>query len=97
MPSDTPIVYDPSGVVDAQPQVPAKRVAGLGGLRLAVLDNAKWNAGALLRATVRHLGEDAGFVQINHYRKESFAKVAAPRLIADIAAANDIVLTAIGD
>jgi hypothetical protein len=34
---------------------------------------------------------------VNHYRKESFSKEADPALIETIAAANDIVLTAIGD
>ena len=34
---------------------------------------------------------------MNYYRKESFSKDAEPALIATIATANDIVLTAIGD
>jgi hypothetical protein len=37
------------------------------------------------------------FAEINYYRKESFSKVAAPELLAEIAARNDIVVTAIGD
>jgi len=34
---------------------------------------------------------------VNYYVKESFSKDAAPELIEEIAAHNDIVLTAIGD
>ena len=34
---------------------------------------------------------------VSYYRKESFSRVAAPALIAEIAADNDLVLTAIGD
>ena len=37
------------------------------------------------------------FAAVNYYRKESFSKAADPALIAQIAAENDIVLTAIGD
>ena len=91
------IVFDPRGRVDAPRTLPAPRVAALDGLRLGVLDNTKWNAGRLLRKTAARLGERFGFAAVNYYRKESFAKVAEPALIAAIAADNDIVLTAIGD
>jgi hypothetical protein len=91
------IAFDPRGRVETRRLAPAPRVAGLAGLRLGVLDNTKWNAGRLLRKTAARLGEEFGFAAVNHYRKESFAKVAEPALIAAIAADNDIVLTAIGD
>lgn len=90
-------VYDPRGVVAAEPVPVAKRVAALQGLRLAVLDNTKWNAGKLLRASMRQLADQHGFAATNYYRKESFSKPAAPEIIAAIRADNDIVLTAIGD
>ncbi len=90
-------VFDPRGRVDVQRIRPAPRVAGLAGLRLGILDNAKWNAGRLLRKTAARLGDRYGFAAINYYQKESFAKAADPALIAAIAADNDIVLTAIGD
>jgi hypothetical protein len=50
-----------------------------------------------LRKTASLLGERHGFAAVNYYRKESFSKAADPVLIAEIAAGNDIVLTAIGD
>ncbi|MDP6709591.1 MAG: hypothetical protein QF893_24900 [Alphaproteobacteria bacterium] len=90
-------VYDPRGVVEAEPRPLAERVAGLDGLRLAVLDNTKWNAGSLLRRTTKRLAEEADLAAVNYYRKESFSKVAAPELIAEIVADNDIAITAIGD
>ena len=37
------IVYDPRGVVEAEPKPLAPRVESLEGLRLGVLDNSKWN------------------------------------------------------
>jgi hypothetical protein len=90
-------VFDPRGRVEAHRLAPAPRVAGLAGLRLGILDNTKWNAGRLLRKTASRLGDSFGFAAVNYYRKESFAKVADPALIAAIAAENDVVLTAIGD
>jgi hypothetical protein len=91
------IVFDPCGRVDAERVAPAPRVAALDGLRLGILDNAKWNAGRLLRKTAAQLGERFDFAAVNYYRKESFSRAADPALIAAIAADNDIVLTAIGD
>ncbi len=91
------LVFDPRGRVDAQQVAPAPRVPSLGGLRLGVLDNTKWNAGKLLRQSVAVLDERCGFAAVNYYRKESFSKPAEPALVAWIAAENDIVLTAIGD
>jgi hypothetical protein len=90
-------VYDPRGVVTATPQPIAPRAERLDGLRLAVLDNSKWNANKLLRKVTEKLAAAHQFGAVNYYRKESFAKVAAPELIDDIVAGNDIVLTAIGD
>ena len=90
-------VYDPRGVVMATPQPLAPRAERLDGLRLAVLDNTKWNAGKLLRKVTAKLTAAHQFGAVTYYRKESFSKVAAPELIDDIVAGNDIVLTAIGD
>ena len=91
------IVFDPRGVVEAEKLAQAPRAGDLNGLRLAVLDNTKWNANRLLRKTVARLGEQVSFAAVNYYRKESFSKDADPALIEAIAANNDIVLTAIGD
>ena len=90
-------VFDPRGRVDAERILPAPRAAALDGLRLGILDNTKWNAGRLLRRTASLLGERHDFAAVNYYRKESFSKAAEPALLAQIAAENDIVLTAIGD
>jgi hypothetical protein len=91
------IAFDPRGVVETEPLALARRVGGLDGLRLGVLDNTKWNANRLLRKTVTKLQEEFSFAAVNYYRKESFSKDADPALIEAIAANNDIVLTAIGD
>jgi hypothetical protein len=90
-------VYDPRGVVETQPLAIAPRVKRLEGLRLGLLDNTKWNANKLLRGARDRLAAKHGFSAVNYYRKESFSLAAAPQLIAEIAAENDIVVTAIGD
>ena len=91
------IVFDPRGVVEIAPIALSERVVALDGLRLGVLDNTKWNANRLLRKTVARLQQEVSFAAVNYYRKESFSKEADPALIAEIAADNDIILTAIGD
>src|SRR5215212_3103610 len=95
--SEFAIVFDPRGRVETELVSPAPRVAALDGKRLGILDNTKWNAGRLLRKTAALLGERHQFAAVNYYRKESFSKAADPALVAEIAAGNDIVLTAIGD
>jgi len=90
-------VYDPKGLVDVLGKQLAPRVESLDGLRLAVLDNTKWNAAKLLDSVVALLSEKIRFSQINRYKKETFTKPAAPELIRDIAANNDIALIAIAD
>lgn len=90
-------VYDPRGVVDAAPKALAPRVAALDGLRLGVLDNTKWNANKLLRQVRDELQGAHKFKAVNYYRKESFSRFADPKLVGQIRAENDIVVTAIGD
>ena len=91
------LVFDPRGVVDRAVTPLAPRKQKLEGLRLGVLDNAKWNANKLLRGASAALSEDVKFAAVNYYVKQSFSKDAAPDLIEEIARDNDIVLTAIGD
>lgn len=92
------IVYDPTGVIDVAAQPLAPRLESLGGIRLGVLDNSKWNAGALLRRTVALLDETEGpFTETRFYKKHSFSSNADPDLIGHIAAEVDAVVTAIGD
>ena len=90
-------VYDPRGTVEASPLATAPRVKTLAGLRLGLLDNTKWNANKLLRGLRERLAAKHAFGAVNYYRKESFSLAATPELLAEIAAHNDIVITAIGD
>jgi hypothetical protein len=90
-------VFDPRGVVETTAAPLAPRVRKLEGMRLGILDNTKWNGNKLLRGVRDRLTAEIGFGAVNYYRKESFSKVAAPDIIADIVANNDVVMTAIGD
>ena len=90
-------VYDPRGVVGAEKKATAARIRSLEGLRLGILDNTKWNANKLLRQLRDDLLAKHGLVAVNYYRKESFSKFADPRLLREIADANDGAVTAIGD
>lgn len=95
--SNSLLVFDPRGVVESANIPIAARVSKLDGLRLAILDNSKWNANKILRTSTAELEKTIKFAEVNYYVKHSFSKDAAPELIAEIAANNDIVLTAIGD
>jgi hypothetical protein len=96
MPDSIP-VYDPRGIVHSESKTIAARVPKLEGLRLALLDNTKWNANKLLRGVRDGLAGRHAFGAINYYGKESFSLNARPELLAEIAANNDVVVTAIGD
>jgi hypothetical protein len=95
--ANTVLLFDPRGVVESNDTPISARAKKLDGLRLAILDNSKWNANKILRTSTAALEKNAKFAKVNYYVKHSFSKDAAPELIAEIAANNDIVLTAIGD
>lgn len=89
--------YDPRGSVLAEDLSRAPRVSSLAGLRVGVLDNAKMKARRLLDGTTDILLEEYDFAALNYYLKEGFSYSATPEMIAEIAANNDVVITAIGD
>ena len=90
-------VYDPRGAVNAETRKVSPRVSSVGGMRLGILDNTKWNANKLLRALRAELEASHGLKPAGYYRKESFSRFAEPRLLDEIRAGSDLVLTAIGD
>jgi len=90
-------VYDPRGVVAAETRKISRRISAVQGLRLAVLDNTKWNANKLLRALRDELQAAHGLKPAGYYRKESFSRFADPKLLDTIRAESDLVVTAIGD
>jgi hypothetical protein len=95
--SNSVLVFDPRGIVESAKTPIAARPKKLDGLRLAILDNSKWNANKILRTSTAAIEKIVKFTKVNYYVKHSFSKDATPELIAEIAANNDLVLTAIGD
>lgn len=94
----TDYIYDPCGAVEVEAIAMAPRPGSLLNLRLGVLSNTKWNAAKLLRATVRELAaQGLTFAAVDYYDKHHFSSDANAELIRQIAAENDIALTAIGD
>src|SRR5258708_26460664 len=91
--SNSLLVFDPRGVVESANIPIAARSKKLDGLRLAILDNSKWNANKILRASTVALEKTVKFAEVNYYVNNSFSKDAAPELISQIAATNDILLT----
>jgi hypothetical protein len=91
------LLYDPRGTIHAERREPASRIGSLDGLRVAVLDNTKWNGWKLLDRTMAILGEETAFASVRRYKKEGFSVVADDELLARIAAENDIAITGIGD
>jgi hypothetical protein len=90
-------IYDPRGALSAKVGIAARRVQSLDNLRLAVINNTKWNAAKLLNAVTERLKVDTRFAQVNFFKKETYTRNAAPALLEDIARSNDIALIAIGD
>ncbi len=91
-------IFDPRGVVDLESRPLATRKTSLAGLRLGILDNSKWNANKLLRGAAAALSSEIAFAAVNYYVKtHGFSTDAPAEMIAQIAAENDLVLTAIGD
>ncbi len=93
----TQLVYDPRGIVEAQAMGLAPRIRKIDGLRLAILDNSKWNCNKMLRGVRDELQNKHKFAAVNYYTKDSFSSNATPEQIAEIVANHDIALTAIGD
>lgn len=89
--------FDPRGSIETEKLSLAPRVAALHGLRVGVLDNAKMKARKLLDGATAILDAEYGFAELNYYLKEGFSYSATPEMVAEIAAANDVVITAIGD
>jgi hypothetical protein len=92
-------LFDPTGVIESDTISLSDRVKEVSGARLAVLNNTKWNSSKLLRESVRELQEvhDVKFAEVNYYDKHHFSSDAEPALLDQIAAENDLAITAIGD
>ena len=78
--SNSVLVFDPRGVVESSNTPIAARPKSLDGLRLAILDNSKWNANKVLRTSTAALEKAIKFGKVNYYVKHSLSTDAAPEL-----------------
>ncbi len=91
-------VYNPLGnTVEATAPVVQTPVADLTGKTIAILENTKPNARALMRHVADHLGGRFDDVTISEYRKMSAAQAAEDRIIDSIRAEASLVLVGSGD
>ena len=61
--SNSVLVFDPRGIVESANTPIAARPKSLDGLRLAILDNSKWNANKILRTSTAALEKSDQFRQ----------------------------------
>ena len=86
-------IYDPRGDILLEKRSLSNRKNTLEGLRLAILDNSKWNANKILRGSASALSEDIKFSKVNYYvKKHGFSTDATTEMIEEIVNDNDIVL-----
>ena len=58
-------IYDPRGDILLEKRSLSNRKNTLEGLRLAILDNSKWNANKILRGSASALSQDIKFSKVN--------------------------------
>lgn len=75
----------------------APRLATLAGKRIALLDNAKVNAGTILAALAKRLQVRHGAADVRAWKKRHAGETGAPLIPHLLEWKPDLVLTAIGD
>ncbi len=94
----TPIrVLSPEGNLGSAPRALAELPAALAGQRIAVLDNGKPNAAALLQRIAEQLAARSGARAVGLRQKANAALPCQPELLARLAAEADLVLTGSAD
>lgn len=88
-------LIDPSAEQVATVQSGAKRLDGLQGKRIALLDNIKHNAEYLLEEVGERLERDYG-CETTLIKKRTYTRFAEPKIIESLKAYEGVV-TAIGD
>ena len=79
-------IFDPRGKILLEKRNLSNRKNTLEGLRLAILDNSKWNANKILRGSADALSKDIKFSKVNYYvKKHGFSTDAPIEMIEEIA------------
>ena len=91
-------IYNPLGRTAAPPPATARAALGdLNGRSIAILENTKPNALALMRHVAGHLQSRFDAVTVNEHRKESAAQAAEEAIVERIKAESTLVLVGSGD
>ena len=90
-------LYDPRAQAPPRKTAAAARLKELGGVRIALLDNGKWNAGRLLAAIGALLREHYPLCDTVQIKKASFARPAADEVYEEIRRGFGAAVTAVGD
>jgi len=91
-------LLDPTGAAEGTADSTlSPRPVSLKGLRIGLLDNTKPNATLLLEEIADHLQREHGAGEATLYTKDYFGTPVAQPLLEQIVAANDVVITAVGD
>lgn len=91
-------ILDPTGDVDRDADdTLSPRVGSLRGLRAALVDNGKPNAGVLLRELGDHLTAHHGLAGYELHTKGYFGTPVEDELVRRIADGSDVALAAVGD
>jgi hypothetical protein len=91
------VLLDPTAEPAPRTQALAPRPDALSGRRLALLDNAKSNAGRLLDLIADELRAETPDLEIVRLRKPETMTPAAPALIEQLVQEAQLAITAIGD
>lgn len=90
-------ILDPAGKKDVVPPLRLNDIGDLQGRRIVVLDNGKPGASRLAGLVAARLAAERGMVLAGEFRKFNPTLGADPRLLDEIAAAGDLVITGTAD
>jgi hypothetical protein len=90
-------LFDPTSSPLAREIVVAPRPGDLRGLRLALVENTKFNSDALLTRLGARLAREHGLTPVLMHRKRSPSHEVEEAAVAELRAQADVVVSGIGD
>jgi hypothetical protein len=90
-------LFDPTSAPVARNIAVAPRPAGLRGLRLALVENTKFNSDTLLTKLGALLAREYGLTPVLMHRKRSPSHEVEEAAVAELRAKADLVVSGIGD
>jgi hypothetical protein len=90
-------LFDPTSTPVARSVAVAPRPAELRGLRLALVENTKFNSDTLLTKLGALLAQQHGLTPVLLHRKRSPSHEVEERAVAELCAKADLVISGIGD